>query len=158
MSSPNPSLLNAQVNRVHRRLFVQLLVTRLMGCLIGSLAIALVWFLIQPFLLEGPQPWLRWAVAGGIVALGMGLAGILAWRNRPSKLASALSLDEQFDLKERVTTSLSLTPEQLASPVGQALLDDVHSRVEKLDVFPEASSVGVEIERHRPNLPGRNRS
>jgi dihydroneopterin aldolase len=31
-------------------------------------------------------------------------------------------------------------------------------RVEKLDVFPEASSVGVEIERHRPNLAGRNRS
>jgi 7,8-dihydroneopterin aldolase/epimerase/oxygenase len=31
-------------------------------------------------------------------------------------------------------------------------------RVEKLDVFPEASSVGVEIERHRPATAGRNHS
>jgi 7,8-dihydroneopterin aldolase/epimerase/oxygenase len=31
-------------------------------------------------------------------------------------------------------------------------------RVEKLDVFPEASSVGVEIERHRPATGGRNHS
>jgi dihydroneopterin aldolase len=31
-------------------------------------------------------------------------------------------------------------------------------RVEKLDVFPEASSVGVEIESHRPATAGRNHS
>lgn len=31
-------------------------------------------------------------------------------------------------------------------------------RVEKLDVFPEASSVGVEIERHRPATAGRSHS
>jgi len=31
-------------------------------------------------------------------------------------------------------------------------------RVEKLDVFPEASAVGVEIERHRPAAAGRSHS
>lgn len=134
MSSPNPSLLDRQVNLVHRRLLVQTLVNRLIGCLIGSLAAAVVWFLIQPFIVEQPEPWLRWAVAGGILGVGAIVAGILAWRNRPSKLASALSLDEQFGLKERVTTSLSLTPEQQATPAGQALLEDVNNRVGQLDV------------------------
>src|SRR5262249_8667129 len=52
----------------------------------------------------------------------------------PSKLAAALFLDERFGLKERVTTSLTLAPEEEASPAGQALLADVNQRVSDLDV------------------------
>src|SRR5262249_21767612 len=44
------------------------------------------------------------------------------------------SLDEKFALRERVTTSLLLTPEQYAEPAAQALLLDVDQRVARLDV------------------------
>src|SRR5262249_39724104 len=52
----------------------------------------------------------------------------------PSRVAAALSLDEKFNLQERVTTSLLLTPEQQESAAGQALLADVQERVNKLDI------------------------
>lgn len=134
MSNSDSSLLNLQINRAYRRLFAQVLVNRAIGCLSGSLAAALIWFLLEPFLLEQPAAWLRWAVAGSIVVGGMALAAVLAWRGRPSQLAAALSLDEKFGLKERITTSLSLTPEQQATPAGEALLDDVRQRLAPLDV------------------------
>src|SRR5439155_12686638 len=47
---------------------------------------------------------------------------------------AALSLDSAFGLKERVTTSLTLAPEQAVSPAGQALLADVNQRINDLDV------------------------
>ena len=54
-------------------------------------------------------------------------------------MAAALSLDERFSLKERVTTSLTLAPDEAASPAGQALLADVEQRLAKVrvgDRFP----------------------
>ena len=62
------------------------------------------------------------------------LAVIVAVLRAPSKLAAALSLDEKFGLKERVTTTLTLAPDEEASPAGQALLADVNQRIAQLDV------------------------
>ena len=129
-----PSLMTTQVRRVNRRLFVQLFVNRLAWCWAAALGLGAVWFLAEPLLLQTPPIWLRWTVAGGLVVLATVLTGFLAALAAPSRVHAALALDEQFDLKERVTTSLMMTPEQLATPAGQALLADVHQRVEKLDI------------------------
>jgi hypothetical protein len=134
MSSPNLPLVTAQVNRVSRRLFLQVLMQRLIWCVSSALVVATVWFLLQPLLIEAAAPWLRWVVAGGLVGASVVLAIILAAVTAPSHLASALALDEKFELKERVTTSLTLRPEQVQTPAAQALLDDVHKRVAALDV------------------------
>ncbi|MBY0524174.1 MAG: hypothetical protein K2R98_12285 [Gemmataceae bacterium] len=134
MSSPNSAMLDRQVNRVNRRLFVQTLLNRLIWGISGGLFLGLVWFLAEPFLLENPAPWLRWTVVGSLAGVSTLAAVILAALRAPSKLTAALSLDEKFDLKERVTTSLSLSPQQQATPVGQALLEDVTQRVGQLDV------------------------
>jgi len=129
-----PSLMTQQIRRVNRRLFVQLFVNRLVWCWTAALGLGAVWFLVEPLVFESPQSWLRWTVAGVLLVLGTLLTGLLAALAAPSRVHAALALDEQFDLKERVTTSLLLTPEQLATPAGQALLADVHQRVEKLDI------------------------
>jgi uncharacterized coiled-coil DUF342 family protein len=134
MSAPKPSLLDVQVNRANRRLFLQAFVNRLMGCLTAALAVALVWFLVEPFVIEPPIAWLKWVVAGGLLGVGVIVSLVFAWLRAPSKLAAALSIDERFDLKERVTTSLALTPDQQATPAGQALLEDVHQRIASIDV------------------------
>jgi hypothetical protein len=103
-------------------------------CWAAALLLAAVWFVAQPHLLEQPPWWLRWAVAGGLVGAAS-LVGILVGVLRcPSKLAAALSLDSEFGLKERVTTSLTLTPEQQTLPAAQALLEDINQRITKLDV------------------------
>lgn len=130
----NPSPLDAQVNRASRRLFLQTLVHRLAWCWTGALAVGVLWFLVQPFLVQGADPALRWIVTGVAFALSTGLATWLAWRSAPSRLAAALAIDERFGLKERVTTSLTLTPQQRSTAAGTALMEDALQRVAPLDV------------------------
>ena len=134
MDSPKPTLVARQIGRANRRLFVQFFLNRLVWCWTGALALAAVWFLLQPFLVEEAAAWMRWTVAGGLLAAGTLLTGFLASWASPSRVHAALELDERFGLKERITTSMQLTPEQLASPAGKALLDDVHERIGQLDI------------------------
>src|SRR5262249_53258257 len=127
MSSSTP--LHRQIVRVSRRLFFQTFLNCLAWCWSGAFVVAAVWFVAQPFIVESPPDWLRWAVAGGLLGTATMLAVGWAMLRAPSKLAAALFLDERFGLKERVTTSLTLAPEEEASPAGQALLADVNQRV-----------------------------
>src|SRR5205085_151835 len=108
MAGPTQSTLQKQIARVSRRLFWQTFLDTLMWCWTGALVLAIAWFFVQPLILEEPKPWLRWAVAGALVGTATFLALILAVLRAPSRLAAALSLDERFGLKERVTTSLTL--------------------------------------------------
>jgi hypothetical protein len=103
----------------------------------GALVVAAAWFLTQTYGFE--EPWrssagLLWGVVGGVVLAATALAAAYAAWRAPSKLAAALTLDERFDLRERVTTSLTLAPGQEATPAGQALLEDVNQRLRDLDV------------------------
>jgi uncharacterized coiled-coil DUF342 family protein len=134
MAKAKPSPLVRQLGQVRRRLFLRTLLNCLAGCWTGATLLAVGWFLAQPLALEQPPDWLRWAVAGGLLAAATVLATVLAVLRAPSRLVSALSLDAEFGLKERVTTSLTLAPGQEASPAGQALLEDVNRRVKDLDV------------------------
>jgi hypothetical protein len=123
-----------QVRRVRRRLFARSLMHGLVLGVSVALVLAALWFLARPFLFAGIGEAWRWAIAATMVGLGI-VAGIaMGWVRTPSLLASALAMDQQFTLKERVTTLLTLTPELAASPAGAALLQDVGPRVDKLQV------------------------
>ncbi len=134
MASSVPTLVRRQVTRVGRRLFLQTLLDSLVWCWVAALALAAGWFLLQPYILQANPEWLRWTVAGGLLGVGLLVAVVLAVIRAPSRLAAALSLDERFGLRERVTTSLTLAPGVEATPAGQALMADVGARVGKLDV------------------------
>jgi hypothetical protein len=134
MNSPTPSPLHRQVARVWRRLFYQTLVNYLVWWWAGALVLSAGWFLIQPLVLPGLADSGRWGVAGGLLGLASLLGAIQVNRKAPSPLAAALALDKQFGLKERVTTCLTLSPEQAATPAGEALLSDVNRRLGPLDV------------------------
>jgi hypothetical protein len=123
-----------QVLRVGRRLFLQAFLDRLAWCWAGALAATTAWLLIQPLVAGPPATGLRWIVLGSALAAGTVLALLLAWWRAPSFLAAALALDEKFGLKERVTTSVALTPQEATSSAGQALLADVQQRVPGLKV------------------------
>lgn len=134
MASAKVSLLHRQIARVHRRLVLQSLLNALAWCWAGAILLSAAWFLLQPLVMNAPPDWLRWTVAAGLVGTGTLLGGVLGLVRSPSRLMAALSLDSAFGLKERVTTSLTLAPEQRATPAGQALLADVNQRITDLDV------------------------
>jgi hypothetical protein len=139
MAHSSATPLDRQVARVRRRLLLQTLLERLAGGWLGSLACAAGWFIAEPYLLPDAAAWLRWAVAGGLAGAGTLLAVGRAVLNMPSLVAAGLALDERFHLKERVTTTLTLSESELASPAGQALVADVHARIGSLrvrDRFP----------------------
>jgi uncharacterized coiled-coil DUF342 family protein len=139
MASDPLAPLQRQIARVRRRLFIQGLVRLLVGCWAGALVLSALGFLVhgmvQPLFPDyAPEDWHRWAAAGGVVVAATLLAVGWTLLRAPSKPQAALALDEQFKLKERVTTALLLTPEQRASPAGEALLADVQERLAGLDV------------------------
>lgn len=134
MASANDSPLLQQVARVSRRLFLQTLLDALAWCWAGAFLLATIWFLVDPFLGDARPEWVRWAVAGGLFGVGSILAVGIAVLRAPTRLAAALSLDERFGLKERVTTSLTLDPHLRNTPAAKALLADAASRVARLDV------------------------
>jgi hypothetical protein len=123
-----------QVSRAGQRLFLQALLDHLVWCWAGALLAAVVWFLVQPYLLGKAEDWVRWAVAAGFFVFATGLAIGLVWRRAPSQVEAALELDGRFQLRERVTTSLTLPADFEQSPVGQALIADANDRVAKLNV------------------------
>ena len=136
MAHSTVSPLQRQVARVRRRLLLQTLVRSLVWCWFGALTLTAVWFLVQPLLIDDNNPltWIRWAVLIGAMIVGTGVAVAVAVMRRASPVQAALALDEQFRLKERVTTSLMLCAEEIASPAGAALLADANQRVEPLRV------------------------
>ena len=51
-----------------------------------------------------------------------------------SELDAAMEIDRRFGLKERVASSLSLPPEALASPAGQALVRDAERAIRRIEI------------------------
>jgi hypothetical protein len=133
------ALLARQVRRARRRLFLGSLLVALAWGWVTALAVAACWFLVQPYLVPTAPDWLRWAVLAALAGAGTLAGAVVAVLRAPSALSAALTFDERFALKERVTTSLALAPDEAASPAGQALLADVEQRLAPLrvgDRFP----------------------
>jgi hypothetical protein len=119
---------------VHRRLIAQSILNSMIWCWIAGTVVTAIWLLVEPFAVQSAPFWLRWTIGGGVLGLATLVGIIVGWMRSPSRLISALTLDSKFGLKERVTTSLTLSREQEVTPAGQALLADVAQRIKDLDV------------------------
>jgi hypothetical protein len=132
-------LVEQQVARVSRRLFVQLLLRHLVVGWTVALALTAGWMLAEPYAVANAPDWLRWAVLGGSLGVLTLLAVALTIRRAPSRTSAALSLDDVFGLRERVVTALSLTPDLEATSAGQALLADTFARLKGVKVSEKFS-------------------
>jgi len=135
MATSSVPFLDWQVNRVRRRMFFQHLVNASIVAWVVACAAFAGWWLARPHVLGATlQPWMDWTAGVGIFAVATIVAVVLSIRRTPNAIFAALSLDDRFQLRERVTTSMLLTPAMQATPAGQALLADVESRITSLDV------------------------
>jgi len=128
------SLVDRSVRVALQRLVGQSLLNNLSLWLGVSTGIALGWFVVQPLFLESPPVWLRWTVLAGLSAVGLGMAVWQTVRSAPTRQQAALEVDSRFELRERVTTALSLTPDLLDTPAGEAVSADAVAKVKKLRV------------------------
>lgn len=134
MSHTALSTVDCQVRRARRRLFFQALVTRLVWCGAGALLLTAAWFVLQRLLWPQAADWWQWAIPTSLVTAASMVAVVLSLKRSPSLVTAALALDERFALKERVTTFLTLSPQQSTTAVGLALQADTQGQVENLNV------------------------
>lgn len=134
MSAAQLSLVDRSVRTAARRLVSQSLLNNVAFWLAVSTGVALAWFVAQPLLLESPPVWLRWTVLVGLTAVGLGMAVWQTVKSAPTKQSAALEVDSRFNLRERVTTALSLTPDLLGTPAGEAVAADAVAKVKPLSV------------------------
>jgi hypothetical protein len=133
------SEIQKQVSRVRRRLLVREFISQGIAWSVAAIAVTTVWLLAEPYVCREAPDWLHWTVLGGSLGIGAIAAFTMALLRRPSATQSALWLDDAFGLRERVTTSLSLSAEDAATSAGQAVLSDALNRVKGIrvrDRFP----------------------
>jgi hypothetical protein len=133
MATSPRTLIEKQVRKVRRRLVLQNLVHALCVAWAVALGASCVWFLIEALFSSSFAPWMRWTVPAALLGAGTLAALVHAWVTAPPLVAASLVLDERCELKERVTTFLTLPKELLEQPAGRALAEDVETQIAKLD-------------------------
>jgi len=121
-----------QVHRVRRRLIGVDLFRQFSAWSAAALVVFTVWLLVAPFLAARWPARTNWLVLGTALTVGWTCAFASAVRRRPDVTRAALSLDEAYGLRERVVTTMSLSPSDAATPAGRALVQDAVSRVKDL--------------------------
>lgn len=130
--------LQQQVHRARGRLNLQSFI----GIVTWSI---FAWLIVAAVALAVPKLWVlgfdaataqtyTWSVILGAIALAIVTAGVWTWVKRRGDLEAALEIDHRYGLKERVSSTLALSPEDLETEAGQALLADAVRRVERIDV------------------------
>jgi len=127
--------LRQQVARARRRLVLEQLVGRLAWCLLAGLSLAAVAVALPRLVtIEGlpakwDMAWLLGALIGGFVA-----AVVWTFLSSRSQLDAAIEIDRRFDLRERVASSLSLSPDDQTTEAGRAVVNDALRAVGRIDV------------------------
>jgi hypothetical protein len=124
-----------QVNRAQTRLVMEQFLRVFGWSLFSALVVAAIGLAIpRLWALSIDQATWDWSWVGGGIALGVAMAGSWTYIIRRSKLDAAIELDRRYGLKERVSSTLALSPNELKSDVGQALMSDAIRKVERIDV------------------------
>jgi len=127
--------LEKQVARARRRLVCEQFAHRLIGCLFFSFFAATVAIALPKVLVIEPLPtfwapgWLAGAgIAGVVAALGWTLC------SRRTTLEAAIEIDQRYNLRERVASSLSLSAVERETEAGQAVMNDAIRAAGRIDV------------------------
>lgn len=127
--------LHQQVRRARRRMLFQTFLGASVWALGVCLAIAAVAVGATKvrFLDVDPKTWtVGWLVGSVVVALVA--AAAWTWLKRGSLEDAAIEIDLRYGLKERISSSFSLSPDEASTDVGKALINDAARRVQRIDV------------------------
>lgn len=127
--------LRKQIARARRRLVIEQFLTRLIWCLLGAFILAALAIAVpRIFVIQSlPASWDMGSLVAGFAAALL-VAGVWTFLSNRSQLDAAIEIDRRFDLRERVASSLSLSPEDQASDAGRAVVNDALRAVQRIDV------------------------
>src|SRR4029077_9669848 len=127
--------LRKQVARARRRLIIEQFLSRLVWCLLCALSLSAVAIAIpRVMVIEGlPVNWDYGWFMGGFAAAIIA-AAVWTFVSNRSPIDAAIEIDRRFDLRERVASSLSLSPDEQASEAGRAVVNDALHAVGRIDV------------------------
>lgn len=125
----------SQVSKARRYLWLQKAFAVFPGWLLITFSIAFLAMLV-PKIWYIPFTFETWGRNGLLAATAVALLGTLvhAWILRPSLRSSAIELDRRFQLRERISSALDLTPDDQQTPIGSALVQDAIRQAERIDV------------------------
>ncbi len=147
---------NRQVTKARRRLNFHSFVHVLSWALFAGLVVAVIGLLVPKIwylsFLETQQhhdAWTAGWVIGGCV-LSLIVAGALSIRKFIDTQSAAIEVDNRFELRERLSSALSIDESTSESEVGQALLKDAGRSAEVIDVrdrfkFQRAKSLALPL-------------
>lgn len=141
------------VDAARRRLVIRQWAGRLAVCLTAAFCIALM-AILTPKLFILPDLPAGWAVLWFVGAAVAGVVAASIWTALRSKtrLEAAVEIDQRYNLRERIASSLTLTEEDLATPAGAALLRDARRAIGKVEVA-ERFRLGLDRGVWRPIAP-----
>jgi hypothetical protein len=128
------SLVQSAVRVARTRLIRQAFLNRVSVALAIGVAVALVWFFIQPLLLDSAPGWLRWSVLAGSALLALSYTLWQTRKQAPTQQDAALEVDSRLKLRERVVTATVLPTDQRATSAGQAMLADAEAHLRDKNV------------------------
>ncbi|MCH2116739.1 MAG: hypothetical protein MK161_03490 [Pirellulales bacterium] len=127
--------LEKQVAQARRRLVCEQFVHRLIGCLFFSFLVATGAIALPKILVIAPLP-TSWA-AGWLAGAGItGVVTALGWTffSRHSTLETAIEIDQRYNLRERVASSLLLSAVEQETEAGQAVMNDAIRAASRIDI------------------------
>jgi hypothetical protein len=127
--------LRKQVARARRRLVTEQFLTRLIWCLLAALTLTAIAIAVPRVIaIDGlPEKWDNIWLIGGLAGAFVFATGWTILSNR-SPLDAAIEIDRRFDLRERIASSLSLSPEEQSSEAGRAVVNDALRAVKRIEV------------------------
>src|SRR5262245_2364391 len=127
--------LRKQIARARRRLIIEQFLTRLIWCLLGALTLTAIAVAVPRVIAIDnlPEKWDNICLISGLVGAFVVATGWTLFSNR-SPLDAAIEIDRRFDLRERVASSLSLSPDEQESDAGRAVVNDAMRAIGRIDV------------------------
>ena len=121
-----------EIRRVQRRLALQRFLGVLGWCWFAALLAAAVVISAARFYPLGIVDW-QWLA--GLLVAGLLAAVVWTFLAISPTLQAALEIDHRFGLKERVSSSLAMSPADRETLAGQALISDADARLRRIAVL-----------------------
>ena len=123
--------LEKRVRRARRRLGIQRFVGVLGWCWFATGLAAAVLILVDKLRPLGVDAWI-WGA--GAVGLGLAAAALWAFVSGRGRLDAAMEIDCRWGLKERVSSTMALSPDERRTDAGHALIQDATGRLRRIEV------------------------